>query len=234
MPAAPAGEGISDGSHLACSIGLRSLAIGPWTSLHQLTYAVQACRRRFSSSAAAAAPPQLSAAFMAIGDELLSVRLCACSGQIPDSRLSGPVHSPSSVQGSVTDVNLSWLAQMLHRQARAGLQPGCVPLHQPDHACCCCSRGVDLVRAEFVPDDKADIVATLQRLKERVGPEGVVFSSGGIGPTHDDVSYEAVATALGACAAGLCSRLRQMQSSRAVCWQGSPWSCTSPPGSACR
>jgi molybdopterin-biosynthesis enzyme MoeA-like protein len=37
------------------------------------------------------------------------------------------------------------------------------------------------------------------RLKSKVGPGGVVFSSGGIGPTHDDVTYEAIAGALGEC-----------------------------------
>ena len=43
------------------------------------------------------------------------------------------------------------------------------------------SQGVDLVRAEFVPDDKDDIIATVQRLRDRVGPDGIIFSSGGIG-----------------------------------------------------
>jgi hypothetical protein len=45
------------------------------------------------------------------------------------------------------------------------------------------SRGVDLVRAEFVPDCKRDIVDTVLRLRERVGPDGFVFTSGGIGET---------------------------------------------------
>lgn len=46
------------------------------------------------------------------------------------------------------------------------------------------SRGVDLVRAEFVPDCKRDIVDTVLRLRERVGPDGFVFTSGGIGETN--------------------------------------------------
>ena len=65
-----------------------------------------------------------------------------------------------------------------------------------------CSRGVDLVRAEYVPDDEADIGSTVLRLKERVGPGGFVFTSGGIGATHDDVTYSAIAAAFGAPAAG--------------------------------
>ena len=57
---------------------------------------------------------------------------------------------------------------------------------------------MDLVRAEYIPDDINDIRQTVLRLKERVGPDGVIFSSGGIGPTHDDVTYEALASAFGA------------------------------------
>ena len=59
------------------------------------------------------------------------------------------------------------------------------------------SQGVDLVRVEYIPDDKEDIVDTVKRLKQRVGQDGVIFSSGGIGPTHDDVTYEAIASAFG-------------------------------------
>ncbi len=48
------------------------------------------------------------------------------------------------------------------------------------------SRGVDLLRVSFIPDDRADIKRTLLAALERVGPSGFVFTSGGIGPTHDD------------------------------------------------
>ena len=46
-------------------------------------------------------------------------------------------------------------------------------------------------------DDKDDIQQTVLRLKERVGSNGIVFSSGGIGPTHDDITYESLAAAFG-------------------------------------
>lgn len=60
-----------------------------------------------------------------------------------------------------------------------------------------CSRGIDLIRVEVIPDDVQEIKETVIQLKERVGKDGIVFTSGGIGPTHDDVTYEAIAAAFG-------------------------------------
>ena len=56
------------------------------------------------------------------------------------------------------------------------------------------SLGVDLRRILVVPDDEADIVEGVRELAPRFD---YVFTSGGIGPTHDDITYEAVAKALG-------------------------------------
>lgn len=55
--------------------------------------------------------------------------------------------------------------------------------------------GVDLRRAETVGDDEGDIARAL----ERAGADGaaVVVVTGGLGPTHDDVTRSAVARALG-------------------------------------
>ena len=75
------------------------------------------------------------------------------------------------LNGQIADTNLPWLAKMLY------------------------NRGLDMVRAEFVPDDEEEIAASLLKLKERVGDGGIIFTSGGIGPTHDDVTYQAVARA---------------------------------------
>ncbi len=65
------------------------------------------------------------------------------------------------------------------------------------------SRGVDLARVEVIPDSRQDIIETVKQLKQRVGRSGFVFSSGGIGPTHDDVTYESLAEAFGAVAFSL-------------------------------
>lgn len=77
------------------------------------------------------------------------------------------------LSGKVQDVNVHTLAHLLY------------------------ARGVDLVRVEMIPDEKEDIISTVKRLSESVGPTGFVFTSGGIGPTHDDITYESIAEAFG-------------------------------------
>ncbi len=53
-------------------------------------------------------------------------------------------------------------------------------------------QGVDLVRVVTIPDDIPTIVEELRKLS---ASHSYVFTSGGIGPTHDDKTYEAVAKA---------------------------------------
>ncbi|MBI1366640.1 MAG: competence/damage-inducible protein A, partial [Alphaproteobacteria bacterium] len=55
-------------------------------------------------------------------------------------------------------------------------------------------RGVALKEARIVGDEEAMIVAALNALRHRYD---YVFTSGGIGPTHDDITADAVAAALG-------------------------------------
>lgn len=52
--------------------------------------------------------------------------------------------------------------------------------------------GIRLCRVVTCPDDVASIVEELERLRGRYD---IVFTSGGVGPTHDDVTLEAVARA---------------------------------------
>jgi molybdenum cofactor synthesis domain-containing protein len=54
--------------------------------------------------------------------------------------------------------------------------------------------GIDVREVRIVPDVEEDIVAALNALRERYT---YVFTTGGIGPTHDDITAEAVAKAFG-------------------------------------
>ena len=54
--------------------------------------------------------------------------------------------------------------------------------------------GVDLRRIETIPDDPADIAETVTRASGRLDH---VFTSGGVGPTHDDVTIAAIAQGFG-------------------------------------
>ncbi len=55
--------------------------------------------------------------------------------------------------------------------------------------------GITLAEARVVADVHCDIVAALRALSARYTH---VFTSGGIGPTHDDITADAVAAAMGA------------------------------------
>lgn len=56
-------------------------------------------------------------------------------------------------------------------------------------------RGIDLKEARVVADDHGAIVAAVGALR---AAHDHLFTSGGIGPTHDDITADAVAAALGA------------------------------------
>lgn len=54
--------------------------------------------------------------------------------------------------------------------------------------------GIDLKEVRIVADEEDDIVAALNALRHRYT---YVFTSGGIGPTHDDITADAVSKAFG-------------------------------------
>jgi len=54
--------------------------------------------------------------------------------------------------------------------------------------------GVQLKEVRVIPDDEAEIIATINALRAKVD---YVFTTGGIGPTHDDITSESVAKAFG-------------------------------------
>ena len=54
--------------------------------------------------------------------------------------------------------------------------------------------GIDLKEVRVVADDESDIIAALNALRKRYD---YVFTTGGIGPTHDDITADSVAKAFG-------------------------------------
>jgi molybdenum cofactor synthesis domain-containing protein len=54
--------------------------------------------------------------------------------------------------------------------------------------------GIDLKEVRVVPDEETEIVAALNALRRRYT---YVFTTGGIGPTHDDITADSVAKAFG-------------------------------------
>ena len=54
--------------------------------------------------------------------------------------------------------------------------------------------GIDLAEVRVVPDVEEEIVAALNALRHRYT---YVFTTGGIGPTHDDITADCVAKAFG-------------------------------------
>lgn len=86
----------------------------------------------------------VTAAMLAIGDELLS--------------------------GRTKDRNIGHLADMLT------------------------ATGIDLEEVRIVPDEEDRIVEALNALRSRYD---YIFTSGGIGPTHDDITADAIAKAFG-------------------------------------
>ena len=56
----------------------------------------------------------------------------------------------------------------------------------------CAEWGAELKGIQVVPDDIETIAQTINRMRTTVD---VLITSGGVGPTHDDVTYEAVALA---------------------------------------
>ena len=55
-------------------------------------------------------------------------------------------------------------------------------------------QGIRLAEVRVVGDDTAAIVAAVNALREQYD---YLFTTGGIGPTHDDITVDAVAEALG-------------------------------------
>ena len=74
------------------------------------------------------------------------------------------------LSGRTQDVNLAYLGNRLN------------------------TLGIRLMEARVIPDTEAVIVETLNQVRARFD---YVFTTGGIGPTHDDITAECVAKAFG-------------------------------------
>ena len=66
--------------------------------------------------------------------------------------------------------------------------------NMPHLAAALTGKGIALREARTIPDEMAAIVAAVNELRARYTH---VFTSGGIGPTHDDITADAVAAAFG-------------------------------------
>jgi molybdenum cofactor synthesis domain-containing protein len=71
------------------------------------------------------------------------------------------------------------------------------------------ARGITLAEVRIIRDDRAAIIAALDALR---AAHTYVFTSGGIGPTHDDITSEAVAAAFGVPLARDPEAVRRLQS----------------------
>ncbi|VAW17921.1 ADP-ribose pyrophosphatase of COG1058 family [hydrothermal vent metagenome] len=58
----------------------------------------------------------------------------------------------------------------------------------------CTEHGIALKEARVIGDEKADIIEAINALRKKYR---YVFTSGGIGPTHDDITADAIAAAFG-------------------------------------
>ncbi|KAH7031403.1 MoaB/Mog domain-containing protein [Microdochium trichocladiopsis] len=58
----------------------------------------------------------------------------------------------------------------------------------------CFSLGINLKRVEVIEDDEDEIMEAVKRMSQRYD---FVVTSGGIGPTHDDITYQSIAKAFG-------------------------------------
>ncbi|KAI7154987.1 Molybdopterin binding protein [Hortaea werneckii] len=56
----------------------------------------------------------------------------------------------------------------------------------------CFSLGINLKRVEVIADDESEIVEATRRMSNNYD---MVVTSGGIGPTHDDITYQSIAKA---------------------------------------
>ena len=90
--------------------------------------------------------------------------------QMPNPKAAILVIGDEILSGRTKDKNIGWLAEELT------------------------ALGISLKEARVIADDRETIIQTVRSL---AATYDYVFTSGGIGPTHDDITTEAVAAAFG-------------------------------------
>ncbi len=98
--------------------------------------------------------------------------ICAMATPIKDTYSVALIIIGNEIlSGRTQDANTAWIAEKLN------------------------AMGIKLHQVRVVPDIEGEIIAAIHELKDKVD---YVFTTGGIGPTHDDITAEAVAKAFGA------------------------------------
>ncbi|EZF23611.1 hypothetical protein H112_03740 [Trichophyton rubrum D6] len=67
-----------------------------------------------------------------------------------------------------------------------------VDTNSPHFAEYCFKLGIQLKRVEVIADEESEIIEAVRRMSEKYD---FVVTSGGIGPTHDDITYQSIARA---------------------------------------
>lgn len=147
-----------------------------------------ASRLMAAASPTAARSSAATAGIIVIGDEILKVRPGAswgCGGGAAGRAGPGPEPGPTVGRG-------------LHPGPRSPVSLSPQGHTQDTNSFFMCQRlralGVKVARISVVPDEVEAIAAEVAAFAARFT---YVLTSGGIGPTHDDVTFEAVARAFG-------------------------------------
>ncbi|KAI1435719.1 molybdopterin binding domain-containing protein [Xylaria sp. CBS 124048] len=134
-----------------------------------------------------------------LAPQLLTRRPCL-------SCISAPKGSRSGIGGVASRIMTSVLTAGNERQARTIRTAACLVIgdevlggktidtNSAFMAKWCFSLGINLKRIETIEDDEDEIIEAVRRMSARYD---FVVTSGGIGPTHDDITYRSIAKAFG-------------------------------------
>ena len=121
-------------------------------------------------------------------------RSVAASSPPPPPKAAALIIGNEVLTGKIHDSNSLFLARLLYARGvdlvRIGAQHCAAAAFFFTHS-------PRVLSTEVVPDEPSSIGERCRALSALVGESGFVFTSGGIGPTHDDITYESVAGAFG-------------------------------------